>query len=93
MAHQKKQGEFKLQGLIVPVAWDEEGNPTSVAVSTFDEKEYIVQKDIKGNQLIGLLREQVEVKGEVRIRDGVKTIKVKQYVLIKKPELVEIASR
>lgn len=88
MAHQKNQGEFKIQGLIVPVAWDEEGNPLSVAVSTFDEKEYIVQKDIKGNQLFGLLREQVEVRGEIRIRDGVKTIKVKKYALIKKPELI-----
>ncbi|MBN1833749.1 MAG: hypothetical protein JW896_16725 [Deltaproteobacteria bacterium] len=89
MAHKKNQTDFKIQGLIVPVSWDEEGNPLSVAVSTFDEKEYIVQKDIKGNQLFGLLREQVEVRGEVRIRDGVKTIKVKKFVLIKKPELID----
>jgi uncharacterized membrane-anchored protein len=86
MVHKKDQGEFKIQGLIVPVTWDEEGNPLSVAVSTFDEEEYIVEKDIKADQLFGLLREQVEVMGKVWIRDGAKTIKVKEYVLIKKPE-------
>ena len=93
MAHKKEQEELRIQGLIVPVAWDEEGNPLSIAVSTFDEEEYIVERDIKGQQLFGLLREQVEVRGEVRIRDGAKTIKVKKYVQIKKSELVESASR
>lgn len=88
MTEKKDQREFKIQGLIVPVDWDEEGNPLSVAVSTFDEEEYIVEKDKKGDKLFGLLREQVEVRGEVWIRDGVKTIKVKKYVLINKPELI-----
>jgi hypothetical protein len=86
MAHKKEQREFKIQGVIVPVAWDEEGNPLSIAVSTFDEEEYIVERDIKGQQLFGLLREQVEVRGKVRTGDGAKTIKVKKYLLIKKPE-------
>jgi hypothetical protein len=88
MAHKKEQEELRIQGLIVPVAWDEEGNPLSIAVSTFDEEEYIVERDIKGQQLFGLLREQVEVRGKVHTGDGAKTIKVKKYVLIKKPELI-----
>ena len=84
----KDRVEFKIQGLIIPVDWDEEGNPLSIAVSTFDEEEYIVEKDKKGDKLFGLLREQVEVRGEVWIRDRIKTIKVKKYVLINKPELI-----
>ena len=87
MTEKKDQREFKIQGLIVPVDWDEEGNPLSVAVAAFDENEYLVHRDEKGNHLLGLLREQVEVRGEFLIRDGAKTIKIKNYELIKKPEL------
>ncbi len=92
MAHKKDKEELKIQGLVVPVAWDEGGNPLSTAVSTFDEEEYIVEKDIKGDQLFGLLREEVEVTGVLGIKDGIKTIKVTKYVLIKKPELSEKTS-
>ncbi len=77
-------GRFQIRGLIIPVAWDEKGNVLTVAVSTFDEDEYIVDRDKKGNQLIGLLREEVKVSGEIGIKDGVKTIKVRSCVLNKK---------
>jgi hypothetical protein len=92
MAHRKDQRGFKIQGLIIPVAWDEGGNPLSIAVSTFDEEEYIVEKNIIGDQLFGLLREEVGVTGVLGIKDGIKTIKVTKYVLIKKPELSEETS-
>ena len=89
MAHKKDIRKCEIQGLIVPVAWDEEGNPLSVAVATFDEDEYIVERDEKGDDLFGVLRKEVEVTGVVGIKDGAKTIKVKKYLLIKKPELID----
>ena len=60
---------FKIQGLIIPSAWDKEGNVLAVAVSTFDEDEFLVHRDEKGEQLLGLLREEVEVSGVVGIKD------------------------
>ena len=83
MGHQTGLGLFKIQGLIIPSTWDKDGNVLAVAVTTFDEDEYIVDGDEKGRQLIGLLREEVEVSGVVGINKGVKTIKVKKYVLKK----------
>jgi hypothetical protein len=74
----------KIRGLVIPAAWDEMGNVLSVAVSTFDEEEYLVGKDEKGDQLLGLLRKEVEVSGVVGIRDGGKTIRVKKVALTDK---------
>jgi hypothetical protein len=93
MGHKSKLGLLEIHGLVIPVAWDEEGNPISVAVATFDEDEYTVERDEKGDHLFGLLRREVEVRGEVWIRDGAKTIRVQKYVLIKKPELSEGTSK
>jgi hypothetical protein len=93
MAHRKNQAELTIQGLIVPVAWDEEGNPLSVAVATFDENEYIVHRDEKGKHLLGLLRREVEVTGVVGIKDGIKTIKVLKYGLNTKLKPTKNTSR
>jgi len=87
MGKESNLGLNKIQGLIIPVAWDEEGNSLSVAVATFDEDEYLVHKDEKGDHLLGLLRREVEVTGVVGIKDGIKTIKVSKYLLVKKPAL------
>ena len=89
MKHHKDHGLSEIQGLIIPSAWDKEGNVLAVTISTFDEDEYLVERDEKGKQLIGLLREEVEVNGVVGIKDGVKTIKVKEYVLNNKLEFIE----
>ena len=89
MAHKKDLGLFKIRGLVIPAAWGEKGKVLAVAVSTFKEDEYLVARDEKGDQLLGLLREEVEVSGEVGIKDDVKTIKVKKYLLIKESEFIE----
>ena len=87
MGKKSNLGLCIIQGLIIPVEWDEKGNPLSVAVATFDEDEYLVHRDEKGDHLLGMLRKEVEVSGVVGMKDGGKTIKIKDYVLIKKPEL------
>ena len=79
-------GLFKIQGIIIPSSWNEEGRVLSVAVSTFDEEEYLVEKDTKGDQLLEQLRKEVEVSGLVRIDEGVKRIRVKKHGLIKEPD-------
>ena len=79
MKQKKNLGLFKIQGLIIPVDWDEGGHVLAVAVSTFNEEEYLVEKGGKGDELLGLLRKEVAVSGVVGIREGGKTIKVKRY--------------
>jgi hypothetical protein len=91
MERKKNHGLYKIQGLIIPAAWDKKGNVLAVAVSTFDEEEYFVEKGGKGDELLGLLRKEMEVSGIVGIRDGDKTIKVKKVALIKESEVIDEA--
>ena len=73
----------KLRGLIIPANWDEQGNVIAVALSTFDEEEYLIDKDDKGPELLPFLHAEVEVLGEVARQDGKLLIKIKGYRVLK----------
>lgn len=71
-----------VRGIVIPVEWDGEGNALAVAISSPDEQEYVIEQDKKGKELIGLIRQEVEVSGVVRkVIKGSKTITVKSYRL------------
>lgn len=71
-----------VRGIVIPVDWDGEGNALAVAISSPDEQEYVIEQDKKGKELIGLIRQEVEVSGVVRkVIKGGKTITVKSYRL------------
>ncbi len=67
---------IKAKGIIVPVDWNEDGVAVSFALSTFDEDEYLLDSGISREEMMVLIREEVEVSGELRIEDGKKTITV-----------------
>ncbi|MBU4013149.1 MAG: hypothetical protein KJ550_06755 [Proteobacteria bacterium] len=67
-----------VRGIVIPVDWDKEGNALAVAISSPDEQEYLIEQDEKGKELIGLIRQEVEVSGMVRkANKDRKTITVK----------------
>lgn len=66
-----------IKGIVIPVDWDQEGNPVSVAIATHTEEEYLVSNDSKGKELFNLIREGVEITGLVKEIAGIKIIKVK----------------
>ena len=71
-----------VRGIVIPVDWDKEGNAIAVAISSPDEQEHVIEQDKKGKELIGLIRQEVEVSGVVRkVIKGSKTITVKSYRL------------
>ena len=76
-------GQSFIRGMIFPAAWDEKGDTLQVVIDSPDEKQYIVELDEKGKELIALVRREVEVNGLVR-RDGTgKTyIHVQSYRLV-----------
>ena len=80
MQHSDRK-QVKIRGIIVPSEWDEKGTVISISLSTFDEDEYLIEKDEKGGQLLLLIREEVEVRGIVREEDGNKIIRIKKYHL------------
>ena len=77
----KKQQHWEktitLQGIIIPSAWDKDGNVITLSLSTFDEEEYCIGGDHLCRELMGLLREKVRIRGVVSRKKGKQTITVK----------------
>ena len=71
-----------LRGLITPAAWDEKGNVVTIALSSFDENEYLIDNDEIGMKLFSFLRVVVQLSGIVRNEDGVKRIAVENYRVV-----------
>ena len=67
------------RGVIIPVEWDENGNVVAIGISTHGEDEYVIEDEGEGEALKALIRQEVEVFGEVRRREGEKFIKVTKY--------------
>lgn len=67
------------RGVIIPVEWDENGNVAGIAISTHGEDEYVIEDEGKEEELKALIRQEVEVFGEARRRDGKKYVKVTKY--------------
>jgi hypothetical protein len=55
-----------LRGILLPVDWDERGRIVAVGLSGIDEKEYVIQLTEKKEELLNLLKREVEVTGELR---------------------------
>ena len=70
-----------IRGVVIPMEWDEQGNVVSIAISSHDETEYLVDKGGRGYELLALVRKEVEVGGEIREEDHKKVIKVKKYLV------------
>jgi predicted RNA-binding protein len=67
------------RGVIIPVEWDENGNVLAIGISTHEEDEYFIEDEGKGVELRGLVRQEVEVFGEVRKINAKRFIKVTKY--------------
>jgi hypothetical protein len=74
-----KNNPITIHGLIIPIEWDEKGNVIAISVSTFAEEEYLIEKDEIGKRLISFLRQEIEISGLYRLKEGRKIIRVKGY--------------
>jgi hypothetical protein len=66
-----------LSGIIIPVEWDDKGHISAIALSTFDEEEYLISNS---EELIGFLRQEVEVTGNISASDKKKSVFVHNFV-------------
>jgi hypothetical protein len=70
-------------GVVTPAKWDESDNIIGVSIQTLDEKEYLVESDKIGKELIPLIYNRVEATGQVRQRlDGKLVMRIKSYRII-----------
>ena len=77
----KKKDPITVHGLIIPKEWDEGGNVTAIAMSTFDEDEYLIEHDEMGERLMSFLREEIAVCGSYRVTGGRKIVRVTDYTI------------
>lgn len=75
-----------IRGIVIPADWDEKGNVVAVAVSTYDEVEYLIENHEKERELKAVIREEVEVSGIVREEKKKLIMKIKDYRI--KPRLM-----
>jgi hypothetical protein len=65
-----------IEGIVIPTAWDSEGNVISLAIATSDEQEYLIGNNGQITNLLPLLRRDVVVTGSVETCKGHKVIRV-----------------
>lgn len=66
-----------IKGIIIPAAWDKEGNAISLAIATDDEKEYLIDSHQSFAELLALLRQEVIATGTTKRTDKNWVIRVK----------------
>jgi hypothetical protein len=66
----------RIEGIIIPAAWDSDGNITSLAIATGDEGEYLIEDNQAVVDLWSLLRQQVVAVGFIKCTKERKIIKV-----------------
>jgi hypothetical protein len=75
-----KKKERTVTGIVIPEAWDLKNNVIGVAIKTLDYREYVVEHNKIGKQLLSLIDSKVRVRGTVRERlDGDIMICVKSF--------------
>jgi len=75
-----KRSKPLIEGVVIPASWDENGIIIGVSLHTFDEKEYRVELNGLGQELLDLVHHKVEATGKIRERlDGSKQIVVSSY--------------
>ena len=55
-----------LRGIIVPCNWDEQDNVISIAISAIDEKEYPIEMNGMGRNLMKHIAHEVRLEGHLR---------------------------
>jgi hypothetical protein len=68
-----------IRGIVIPVAWNEKGDVISVAIVTYNEGKYLVENNVKGQQLFSLLRKRVVIDGGLVTRDKIKAIEINSF--------------
>jgi hypothetical protein len=72
----KKENQVRVEGIVIPVNWDEKGNIVNLALATNTEEELLISNDLKGLMLRKYTQEKVELTGEIIEVAGVKMIRV-----------------
>jgi hypothetical protein len=76
-----------VRGIVIPLRWAEDGTVTTVGISGFGERDFLISSPESLDLWISLLRKEVEVVGVITgsVR-GLQAIKVSDYRVLEKGE-------
>ena len=76
-----KKSIGNIEGIIVPVRWDEDGNPIAVALATSQEEELLIDMEsAKARELLELLQKKVRIAGSItKLDNDNKIITLRKY--------------
>jgi hypothetical protein len=79
-----------IEGIIIPVRWDNNGNAIAVALATSQEKEFLINmKNAKGKKILEFLQKKVRIHGPVTTLDNnQKMITIRKYLPIAYDEFI-----
>jgi len=78
----KKAQSATLTGIVIPADWNDDQEVVAVALATPDEKEYRIDVNRKGRELLDHLQRQVEVTGPLSEDEkGRRVVTVRRYVI------------
>ena len=80
----RKKSISDLEGIIVTVKWDGEGNPLAVALATSQKEELLIDMNsAKARELIELVQKKVRISGSItKLDNDQKMITIRRYLQI-----------
>jgi len=66
----------RIDGIIVPTAWDSDGKIIALGIAAGDEQEYLIENQRQIDSLLTLLRQEVVVMGSIKYRKDHKVVKI-----------------
>lgn len=75
-----KSKKCRITGIIVPSEWTDSGGISNISLLTPDEKEYQVDLNKSGRELMKKINEQVEIEGKLeKLVDGQAKVYISRY--------------
>ena len=73
-----------VEGIIIPVHWDKDGNPITLAIATPQEEEFLINmKNEKGKKLFEFLQKKVKIAGSITtLANNQKMVTIRKYKII-----------
>ena len=79
----ENQHMVTISGIVAPAIWDEDFNIVAISLAAFNEKEYLIEDDAKGEELFDQLRNLVKITGIIKgEQGGDRIIEVKNYEVL-----------
>jgi hypothetical protein len=79
--------KIRVRGIVIPVEWDAEGNAIKAVISAVNEEEYLIEDNKNSGQFLGLIRQEVDVRGMVREEAGRRIITVERCQRLKQHKI------